>query len=51
MHFTELIDLVADRLGGEVLAPSDKFFAPGRCRREAPKRRITRQRIEKLIGQ
>ena len=28
MHFTELIDLVAERLGGAVLAASDEFFAP-----------------------
>ena len=28
MHFTELIDLAAERLGGAVLAASDEFFAP-----------------------
>jgi allantoicase len=28
MHFTELIDLAAERLGGAVLAVSDEFFAP-----------------------
>jgi allantoicase len=28
MHFTELIDLAAERLGGAVLSASDEFFAP-----------------------
>ena len=28
MHFTELIDLAAERLGGAVLAANDEFFAP-----------------------
>src|SRR5689334_22697503 len=28
MHFTELIDLAAERLGGAVLDASDEFFAP-----------------------
>jgi allantoicase len=28
MHFTELVDLVAERLGGAVLAANDEFFAP-----------------------
>jgi allantoicase len=28
VHFTELIDLAAERLGGAVLAASDEFFAP-----------------------
>src|SRR5690348_850926 len=28
MHFTELIDLAAERLGGAVLGASDEFFAP-----------------------
>lgn len=28
MHFTELIDLAAERLGGRVLAANDEFFAP-----------------------
>lgn len=28
MHFTELVDLAAERLGGAVLAANDEFFAP-----------------------
>src|SRR5262249_27545961 len=28
MHFTELIDLAAERVGGAVLAANDEFFAP-----------------------
>lgn len=28
MHFTELIDLAAEKLGGAVLSASDEFFAP-----------------------
>ena len=28
MHFTELIDLAAERLGGAVLGANDEFFAP-----------------------
>jgi allantoicase len=28
MHFTELIDPAAERLGGAVLAARDEFFAP-----------------------
>ena len=28
MHFTELVDLASERLGGAVLAANDEFFAP-----------------------
>ena len=28
MHFTELIDLAAERLGGAILEANDEFFAP-----------------------
>ncbi|MGH7719756.1 MAG: allantoicase, partial [Gemmatimonadaceae bacterium] len=27
-HFTDLIDLASDRVGGAVLAANDEFFAP-----------------------
>ena len=28
MHFTELVDLASERLGGAVLEANDEFFAP-----------------------
>src|SRR5882724_8710111 len=28
MHFTDLVDLAAERLGGAVLVANDEFFAP-----------------------
>jgi len=37
MHFTELIDLASERLGGAVLAANDEFFAPKENLLKAPK--------------